>query len=65
MDSDKDTGLKKYTYDILLGIIIVIHLLTRDWPFGGTAQTVTDVLIVVALILTAIRYVTLHRSTKD
>ncbi|OPY59527.1 MAG: hypothetical protein A4E56_03165 [Pelotomaculum sp. PtaU1.Bin065] len=43
--------LKKLNSDLLFLVSVVLYLFARQWPFGGTLQTVADVLIVVALVL--------------
>lgn len=38
--------------DFLLGIIILLWLFLRQWPFGDTLQTYTDVFLLIAAIST-------------
>ena len=64
-ENQSKEGLKKYTYDIILAIILIIHLLTRQWPYGNAAQTATDVLLVIAIVLTVIRFVSIYRERND
>lgn len=42
--------------DVLLIIVLIIHLATREWPWGGYFQTVMDVLLFAAIVLTAAKY---------
>lgn len=43
-------------FDILFWILAVLHLATRQWPYGDTLQTVADVTIGLAAVLTAVKY---------
>jgi hypothetical protein len=43
--------------DLLFLAVFIVYLVDiRHWPFGGTLQTVADVLFLVDLVLTVVNY---------
>ncbi len=48
--------LRKLNPDLLFILFVIAYLLTRQWPYGGTMQTVADVSIAVALVRLAVKF---------
>lgn len=42
--------------DIVFAIIFIYHLATRQWPYGGTLQTVLDVTLGICFLLICFKY---------
>lgn len=49
--------------DIFFAVIAVAHLLTREWPTGGTIQTVVDVMLGVSAALILFKYYLEYKNT--
>ncbi|PAE15151.1 hypothetical protein CHH91_15510 [Virgibacillus sp. 7505] len=46
-------NLPKYSFPVL----IILYLIQRDYPFGGTFQTITDIVLSLTLILVAVNWI--------
>ncbi|PAD37739.1 hypothetical protein CHH53_14585 [Terribacillus sp. 7520-G] len=46
------------------GIFLVLYLLLRDYPFGSTSQTISDILMLVTVILTIISWVVSKKANQ-
>lgn len=51
--------------DIVFAAIFIWHLSTRQWPTGGTMQTVLDVMLVFCAILIGFKYYTEHKKGNE
>lgn len=45
--------LSKYSFPVF----IILYLVQRDYPFGGTLQTITDIALSLTLILTVVNWI--------
>lgn len=45
--------LSKYSFSVF----IILYLVQRDYPFGGTLQTITDIALSLTLILTIVNWI--------
>ncbi|MBP2631195.1 MAG: hypothetical protein H6Q70_1823 [Firmicutes bacterium] len=51
--------------DIVFAAIFIWHLSTRQWPTGGTLQTVLDVMLVFCAILIGFKYYMEHKKGNE
>lgn len=51
--------------DIFFGIIVIGHLLTREWPMGGTLQTIVDVMLGLSAMLILLKYYLEYKKTGN
>ena len=42
--------------DVIFLVIFLFHLVSRQWPYGDTFQTVLDVLLGITAILIVVKY---------
>ncbi len=51
--------------DVVFAALFIWHLSTRQWPTGGTMQTVLDVMLVFCAILIGFKYYTAYKKGDD
>lgn len=55
-------GRTSYFNDAVFAVIAAYHLATRQWPFGGTWQSVIDALLGISALLIAFKYVAMYKK---
>lgn len=51
--------------DVVFAALFIWHLSTRQWPTGGTMQTVLDVMLVFCAILIGFKYYMDHKKRNE
>jgi hypothetical protein len=51
--------------DIAFAFIFGWHLLTRQWPFGNTLQSVMDVIFGISMLLILLKYFILWKRGRN
>lgn len=51
--------------DIAFAFIFGWHLLTRQWPFGNTLQSVMDVIFGISMLLILVKYFILWKRGRN
>lgn len=49
--------------DIFFAVIAAAHLLTREWPTGGTVQSIVDIMLGISAALIVFKYYMTYRQT--
>lgn len=49
--------------DIFFAVIATAHLLTRQWPTGGTLQSIVDVMLGTSAVLILFKYYMEYKRT--
>lgn len=55
-------GKTSYFNDAVFAVVAAYHLATRQWPFGGTWQSVIDALLGISALLIAFKYVVTYKK---
>lgn len=51
--------------DVVFAALFIWHLSTRQWPTGGTMQTVLDVMLVFCAVLIGFKYYMDHKKGDE
>lgn len=51
--------------DVVFAALFIWHLSTRQWPTGGTMQTVLDVMLVFCAVLIGFKYYMDHKKGNE
>lgn len=50
--------------DFFFWLFVGLYLFIRDWPFGGTMQTITDIFLFLAAVVSVVSYLE-EKNRKD